>query len=115
MQGELDMNSIYLYNTSSYAKERLMSILVSDRIGCNPEFLGEVRTTIKQKLDRYVDIKESDIDIQVKEKMLIAYVPLVGQKYKSQNTQFIYTSTEQEAVNYESNEKRSAELKTIQS
>ena len=34
--------------------------------------------TIKNELERYLSVKESDIDIHVKEKMLIAYIPLAG-------------------------------------
>ena len=43
------MNKIYLYNTGSYAKERLISMLASDRIGCNPDFLDDMKHTIKQE------------------------------------------------------------------
>ena len=68
------MNKIYLYNTGSYAKERLISMLASDRIGCNPDFLDDMKHTIKQEIDRYINVKESDIDIQVKERMLVAYI-----------------------------------------
>ena len=67
------MNKIYLYNTGSYAKERLISMLASDRIGCNPDFLDDMKHTIKQEIDRYINVKESDIDIQVKERMLVDY------------------------------------------
>ena len=54
------MNKIYLYNTGSYAKERLISMLASDRIGCNPDFLDDMKHTIKQEIDRYINVKESE-------------------------------------------------------
>lgn len=41
-------NKVYLYNTGSYARERLMSMLASDRIGCNPNFIDGLKATIKK-------------------------------------------------------------------
>ena len=105
------MNSkLYMYNTSSYAKERLVNMLASDRIGCNPDFLDDMKHTIKQEIDRYVDVREADIDIKVKEKMLIAYIPLVNERICDTGR-----TTGQGSVNYEAMEERTTELKTIQS
>jgi hypothetical protein len=53
----MGMNKIYLYNTGSYAKERLISMLASDRIGCNPDFLDDMKHTIKQEIDRYINVR----------------------------------------------------------
>ena len=113
--GGADMNRIYLYNTGSYAKERLISILASDRIGCNPDFLDEMRYTIKTELERYINISEADIDIQVKEKMLIAYIPLESSDRKDINNKYTYIKTGQGSEDYEAIEEGSSELKTIQS
>ena len=104
------MNKIYLYNTGSYAKERLISMLASDRIGCNPDFLDDMKHTIKQEIDRYINVKESDIDIQVKERMLVAYIPLL-----SVDNEYTYRTTGRGSVNYELIQEGSTELKTIQS
>ena len=109
------MNRIYLYNTGSYAKERLISILASDRIGCNPDFLDEMRSTIKGELERYINIRETDIDIQVKEKMLVAYIPLEASDRKEINNKYTYIKTGQGSEDYEAIEERSSKLKTIQS
>lgn len=107
-------NRIYLYNTGSYARERLVTMLATDRIGCNPDFIDGLKHTIKNELERYISLKESDIDIHVKEKMLIAYIPInVGQA--GDNNIQDYKTTGQGSVNYETIEERSAELKTIQS
>ena len=107
-------NRIYLYNTGSYARERLVTMLATDRIGCNPDFIDGLKHTIKNELERYISLKESDIDIHVKEKMLIAYIPINGGKAGDNNIQD-YKTTGQGSVNYETIEERSAELKTIQS
>ncbi len=107
-------NRIYLYNTGSYARERLVTMLATDRIGCNPDFIDGLKHTIKNELERYISLKESDIDIHVKEKMLIAYIPINGGQAGDNNIQD-YKTTGQGSVNYETIEERSAELKTIQS
>ena len=41
-------NRVYLYNTGSYARERLVTMLASDRIGCNPDFIDGLRHTIEE-------------------------------------------------------------------
>lgn len=100
-------NKVYLYNTGSYARERLMSMLASDRIGCNPNFIDGLKATIKKELERYISLNEKDIDIHIKEKMLIAYIP-IGRSDEQKTLR-------QGSVNYEAIEEGSVELKTIQS
>lgn len=109
------MNKIYLYNTGSYAKERLISMLASDRIGCNPDFLDDMKHTIKQEIDRYINVKESDIDIQVKERMLVAYIPLLSVDTEKKDNEYTYRTTGRGSVNYELIQEGSTELKTTQS
>lgn len=111
----MGMNKIYLYNTGSYAKERLISMLASDRIGCNPDFLDDMKHTIKQEIDRYINVKESDIDIQVKERMLVAYIPLLSVDTEKKDNEYTYRTTGRGSVNYELIQEGSTELKTIQS
>lgn len=108
-------NRVYLYNTGSYARERLVTMLASDRIGCNPDFIDGLRHTIKNELERYLSVKESDIDIHVKEKMLIAYIPLAGSQDDNTDNRYEHKATSQGSVNYEAIEEGSAELKTVQS
>lgn len=109
------MNKIYLYNTGSYAKERLVNMLAADRIGCNPDFLNDIRRTIKSEIDRYVTVRETDIDIQVKERMLVAYIPLVPGQMDDIDNSYTYRTTGQGLLNYEAIEEGPAELKTVQS
>ena len=109
------MNKIYLYNTGSYAKERLVNMLAADRIGCNPDFLNDIRRTIKSEIDRYVTVRETDIDIQVKERMLVAYIPLVPGQVDDIDNSYTYRTTGRGSVNYELIQEGSTELKTIQS
>ncbi len=108
-------NRVYLYNTGSYARERLVTMLASDRIGCKPDFIDGLRHTIKNELERYLSVKESDIDIHVKEKMLIAYIPLAGSQDDNKDNRYEHKATRQGSVNYEAIEEGSAELKTVQS
>lgn len=114
-------NRVYLYNTGSYARERLVTMLASDRIGCNPDFINSLKNTIKNELEKYINIDESDIDIYVKERMLIAYIPIAGRAdNNTDNTQeYTTTTTGQEigqgTVKYEVIEERAIEFKTIQS
>ncbi len=108
-------NKVYLYNTGSYARERLVTMLASDRIGCNPDFVDGLKHTIKIELERYISLNESDIDIHVKEKMLIAYIPINGGQAGDVDNIQEHKTTGQGSVNYETIEERSAELKTIQS
>lgn len=117
-------NRVYLYNTGSYARERLVTMLASDRIGCNPDFINSLKNTIKNELEKYINLDESDIDIYVKERMLIAYIPIAGRAdnnidNNTDNTQEYTTTTGQEigqgTVKYEVIEERAIEFKTIQS
>lgn len=108
------MNKIYLMGTGSYAKERLNVILASDRIGCSPDFIGTMKNSISRLMDRYTSVDESDIEIQVKERMLVAYVPLVNAR-KNNKDKNVNTITEQGTDNYDSDEEGITELKTVQS
>lgn len=111
------MNKVYLFGTGDYAKERLGAILASDRIGCKPGFIDDMKSTIRREVDRYIDVSESDIDIQVRERMLIAYIPLVKSASSFRNrTDCAHITTEQGTDNYEPIEEEGhAELKTVQS
>lgn len=111
------MNKVYLLGTGDYAKERLSAILASDRIGCSPGFMDDMRRMLKKEVDRYIDVSESDIDIQVKERMLIAYIPLISAaKGSARSAIHIQEKAEQGLDNYDSSEKEGfAELKTVQS
>lgn len=109
------MNKIYVYNSSAYAKERLLGILASDRIGCSPDFLEDMKSAIKNEIDKYAVVCESDIDIQIKEKVLVARIPLNSTKINNTFEYNIYTHTGRGSEKYESMEEESAELKSIQS
>lgn len=112
------MSRVYLYNTGSYAKERLNAILASDRIGCNPDFIDGLKLTLKHELDRYVDVSEGDIDIQVKERVLTAYIPLMSIHKREDNG--LHTAIGQGLDDYESDNDENeikkegcTELKTV--
>lgn len=111
------MSKVYLLGTGNYAKERLSAILASDRIGCDPDFISGMKATLKHEIDRYVDIRENDIDIQVKERMLIACIPLMcTRKHANDKDENLHTTMGQGLNNYESSEEEGCtELKTVQS
>lgn len=70
------MNTICMNSTGDYAKNRLMNILISDRIGCTPEIINELKNSIAKTLNSYLDIEPSGIDIQINERVLLAAVPI---------------------------------------
>ncbi len=70
------MSTMCINNTSEYAKNRLMNILISDRIGCTPEIISELKSSISKSLSRYIDIEPSGIDIEINERILLASVPI---------------------------------------
>ncbi|MGN0395696.1 MAG: cell division topological specificity factor MinE [Coprococcus sp.] len=79
------MNAICMNNTSNYAKNRLMNILISDRIGCTPEIISELKNSISRTLNSYLDIEPSGIDIQINERILLATVPISNIYKKKDN------------------------------
>ncbi len=70
------MNSLFTESTGNYAKSRLMNILISDRIGCTPLIIKELRESISKTLNEYLDIEPQGIDIQINERVLLASVPI---------------------------------------
>lgn len=48
------MNTICMNSTGDYAKNRLMNILISDRIGCTPEIINELKNSISKTLNNYL-------------------------------------------------------------
>lgn len=47
------------------AKDRLRLVLVHDRANSDTEFLEKIRDEIMQVLEKYMDISESGLDIQI--------------------------------------------------
>lgn len=72
-------------STSSYvAKQRLNSVLVTDRLKVSPEIMQLIKQGIKESIDRYVEINENDIELILKNEsgnvMLSTNVPVIKVK-----------------------------------
>ncbi len=51
--------------TSTIAKDRLKFVLVSDRAGCSPEIMEQIKNDIIEVLSKYVEIDSEGLDIKV--------------------------------------------------
>ncbi|MCD6427163.1 MAG: cell division topological specificity factor MinE [Caldisericaceae bacterium] len=71
-------------HTDEIAKERLKLILVQDRSLLSPSVLNELKEDILKVINRYVEVGESDISIDIRREthktILEAVVPVKGVK-----------------------------------
>ncbi|MFU0827549.1 MAG: cell division topological specificity factor MinE [Lachnoclostridium sp.] len=51
--------------SSSVAKDRLKLVLVSDRAGCSPEIMEQIKNDIINVISRYVEIDMEGLDIKI--------------------------------------------------
>lgn len=51
--------------TSSIAKDRLKLVLVSDRAGCSPEIMEQIKNDIIDVISKYVEIDTEGLDIKI--------------------------------------------------
>ncbi len=52
-------------NSKDVAKERLKLVLIHDRANVSPQFLEMVKSEIIKVINNYMDIDESELDIQL--------------------------------------------------
>lgn len=52
-------------DSKTIAKERLQLVLVHDRSDCSPELIDRIKKDIMKTLSEYVDINESEFDIEI--------------------------------------------------
>lgn len=52
-------------NSKEMAKDRLKLLLIHDRANVSPEFLETIKDEIMQVLEKYMDVAESGLDIQI--------------------------------------------------
>jgi cell division topological specificity factor len=52
-------------SSGDVAKDRLKLLLIHDRVNCSPELLEMLKTDIIRVISNYMDIKETDLDIQI--------------------------------------------------
>lgn len=53
--------------SGSVAKDRLKLVLVSDRAGCSPEIMEQMKNDIIAVISKYIEIDMSGLDIQIKQ------------------------------------------------
>lgn len=51
--------------SSSIAKDRLKLVLVSDRAGCSPEILEQIKNDIIAVISKYIEIDTEGLDIKI--------------------------------------------------
>lgn len=78
------MSWFYKKHTDEIAKERLKLILVQDRSLLSPSVLNELKEDILKVINKYVEVGESDISIDIRREahktILEAVVPVKGVK-----------------------------------
>ena len=52
--------------SGSVAKDRLKLVLVSDRAGCSPEVMEQMKNDIIAVISKYIEIDMTGLDIQIK-------------------------------------------------
>lgn len=52
-------------NSGNKAKDRLKLVLVSDRAGCSPEIMEQIKNDIIEVISKYVEIDTRGLDIQI--------------------------------------------------
>ena len=53
--------------SGSVAKDRLKLVLVSDRAGCSPEIMEQMKNDIIAVMSKYIEIDMQGLDIQIKQ------------------------------------------------
>ena len=51
--------------TGSIAKDRLKLVLVSDRAGCSPEIMEQIKNNIISVISKYIEIDQEGLDIKI--------------------------------------------------
>ena len=51
--------------SSTVAKDRLRLVLVSDRAGCSPEIMEQIKNDIILVLSKYIEIDQEGLDIKI--------------------------------------------------
>ncbi len=51
--------------SSNVAKDRLKLVLVSDRAGCSPEIMEQIKNDIITVISRYIEIDMEGLDIKI--------------------------------------------------
>ncbi len=79
-------------SSSTVAKDRLKLVLVSDRAGCSPEIMEQIKNDIIEVISKYVEMDTEGLDIRITQTesegdngtvpALIANIPIKDMKMK---------------------------------
>lgn len=77
--------------SGSIAKDRLKLVLVSDRAGCSPEIMEQMKNDIIAVISKYIEIDMQGLDIQIKQTQsdtdngtaIFANIPIKDMRSKS--------------------------------
>ncbi|MCQ2507125.1 MAG: cell division topological specificity factor MinE [Lachnospiraceae bacterium] len=76
-------------NTGDEAKRRLMLSIVSDRAGCSPEVMEQIKNDFIQVISKYVEIDSEGLEIKVasneKGPSLTANIPIKNIRKKKED------------------------------
>lgn len=72
-------NFIYKRQSGRIARERLKILLVTDRIGCNPNTTEEIKKEIIKVISKYIDIDKDNCIVEIQHESgphLMANIPI---------------------------------------
>ena len=52
-------------NSGSVARERLKTVVLSDRLGCTPEMTMQIKRDIKRVLAKYLELDKVDVKVRL--------------------------------------------------
>ena len=70
---------LFKHRSGKMAKERLEILLVTDRIGCNPNTTENIKRDILNAISKYIDIDKENCVIEIQQKSgpyLLASIPI---------------------------------------
>lgn len=76
-------------SSSNVAKGRLQMVLMSDRAGCSPEVMEQIKNEIIQVISKYINIDSEELDIKITQSnesgaegpAIVANIPIKGMKH----------------------------------
>ena len=64
-------------NSVSVAKDRLKSLLVSDRADCTPDTVEKIHSELYKTISKYIEIVPEDFDVKMTKSYI--YIKLAGE------------------------------------
>ena len=61
----------------SIAKDRLKSLIISDRVNCTPDNLEKLHSDLYKTISKYIEIKTEEFDVKITNSCI--YIKLTGE------------------------------------